>query len=274
MNVNFSAEATWGNQPLEKLSELMAKRMKILRENAYDAAVATMINVLVSLRAQTRKAGPSTAKKAKPTLVLQTQYRISFDPKTMHRCLRRLPEGSPVEHLDHRVRFICGPRENWKWSKVWFVMPVHRADKPYYIAAHNEKDVLDFERRRVGHKVDRDGGLARLAFSIAANRISTRQTNTEKLSVFAAAAANRLTKVSDRMVGKTLHIEVRDSLDHAIPALKRGSASIDLAYKAAANKTYGILSKFIAEYGSAMFGDAANIGTTPFPEVVRRRRSA
>lgn len=269
MNVNFSAEATWGNQPLEKLSELMAKRMKILRENAYDAAVATMINVLVSLRAQTRKAGPSTAKKTKPAIVLQASYRVSYDPQAKRRCLRHLDKGSPVEHPKYRVRFICGDWRTWSAAKVFLIKPEHTRDKPYLIAAMSERDALNFEKRRVGHKINSNGGLARLAFSIAANRVSTRQTAAEKVSVFAERTANRLTKVDQRMSGHVFEISVRDSLEHAIPALKCGAYSIDDAYKAAANKTYGILVRFIDRYS---LGE--NIGTTPFPEVMRRRKSA
>ena len=269
MNANFTAEATWGGKPLETLSAFVAKRMKILRENAYDSAVSTMINVLVSLRAQTRKAGPSTANKTKPAIVLQASYRVSYDPQAKRRCLRHLDKGSPVEHPKYRVRFICGDWRTWSAAKVFLVKPEHTRDKPYLIAAMSERDALNFEKRRVGHKINSNGGLARLAFSIAANRVSTRQTAAEKISIFGEVAANRLTKVDERINGQTFEISVRDSLEHAVPALKFGAYSIDEAYKAAANKTYGILAREVER-----FGLDENIGTTPFPEVKRVRKTA
>ena len=42
----------------------------------------------------------------------------------------------------------------------------------------------------------------------------------------------------------------------------------------AANKTQGILVNFVNKYGMRVFGPEANIGPTPFPEVLKRRKSA
>ena len=53
----LGAEVTayWADgRPLEELSKLIQKRMKILHESSKDATVATAITVLKSLRAATR----------------------------------------------------------------------------------------------------------------------------------------------------------------------------------------------------------------------------
>lgn len=270
MRISFQASATWGDKPLDKLVELMQKRMKVLRENAYDAAVATMINVLTSLRAQTRKAGARTAKASKPVLTRRADLRVSFDRKTMHRCIRiGERHDAPIFRPAERVRIIAS--RNNRTAPVFKVRPLHERDKAYYIAADSEADAINFERRRVGHRVRSFGGLAKLAFSIASNRISTRNATTGGISVFARAAAERFTKTSDRLRGTTLVLEARDLLEHAVPALNGGAAAIDRAYMAAANKTYGLLSRHVSKYGNDMFDSDCNIGSTPFPEAMRRR---
>lgn len=274
MSVTFEATATWGGKPLDKLAELMRHRMKFMRENAYDAAVATMINILTSLRAQTRKATSSSTRKLRPSIVHLPAYRVSFDQRTRHRCLRRLPKGSPVETPPYRVKFICGDWRTWAAARVFLVTPEHKRDQPYILAAMSEKDALDFERKRAGHAIDKSGGLAKLAFAIASNRISTRQTAAEKVAAFAEAAARKTVRTSSRLNGQTFEIEVVDSLEHAIPALKSGVLSIDDAYKSAANKTWGLISQYIDKYGTAIIDDARNLGPSPFPEVNRRRSAA
>lgn len=271
MAVTFEATASWGGKPLEKLEDLMQKRMKIMRENAYDAAVATMINILVSLRAQTRKATPTSTRKLRPSIVHLPAYRVSFDSKTRHRCLRRLPKGSPVEHPPYRVRFICGDWRTWASARVYLITPEHQRDKPYILAAMSERDALDFERKRAGHSIAKSGGLAKLAFAIASNRISTRRTPGEKVAAFAEHAAKKTVRTASRLSGQTFEIEAHDELEHAIPALKAGVLSIDDAYKSAANKTWGLLSQYCSKYGSAIVDDALNLGPSPFPEVNRRR---
>ena len=274
MSATFEATATWGGKPLEKLTDLMGKRMKFMRENAYDAAVATMINVLVSLRSQTRKATRVTAKKSRPSIVHLPAYRVSFDPQTRHRCLRRQAKGSPVETPPYRVRFICGDHKTWHISRVYLVTPEHKRDKPYIIAALSERDALDFEKKRAGHSIDKSGGLAKLAFSLAANGISTRQSRLETVAAYAERAAQLSVRTASRISGQTFEIEVNDSLAHAIPALKAGVVSIEEAYKSAANKTWGLISQYIDKYGTAIINDAQSLGPSPFPEVNRRRISA
>lgn len=54
--IDVNVSATYGSgKPLSALADLIEKRMKWLRETPRDAVVATAINVLKSIRAQTRR---------------------------------------------------------------------------------------------------------------------------------------------------------------------------------------------------------------------------
>ena len=262
----LDAVVEWDNgRPVRELTRLIEKRCGIMRENLYDAAVATMINTLVSLRSMTRKAGARTAKASKPTLTRRGDLRVSFDRKTMHRCLRiGARHNAPVFRPAERVRIIAS--KNNRNALVFKVRPLHERDSAYYIAADSEADVLNFERNRIGHKVQASGGLAKLAFSLASNRFSTRPISAGKISLFAEVAARRLVKTESVISGRELRLEFRDKLDHAVPALKGGRGAIRTAQMKAANKTHGILSHYCSKYALSR-----DIGPTPFPEVLKRR---
>lgn len=264
-DLQLQATATWGpTEPLERLANLMEKRSRILCETVYDAAVATMINVLVSVRGLTKKASSKSANASRPLLKRCPELRASFDPATMHSCLRGPAHNSPVIVPNRRVRYIC--RNNLRDAIVFLVRPEHRLDPSYYLVALSEADALDFERRRTRHMIDRNSGLARLAFSIAANRLSTKSQPGERVSTFGSKAAKRLTKTSVTGSGRDLTVEVRDQLDYAFPALRGGNAAIQLSYAKAANKTFGLLSQYLSKHSSV----GVDLGPSPFPEVNRR----
>lgn len=264
MNVTF--EATWGeSKPLQELARLMEKRMVLMRENSYDAAVATLINALVSLRAMTRRATP--AKKTKVVVEPVNQYVPSASKRggKFQRCLRTR-DGVHITGI-RRLRW-----ENHGMPfhdlHVYRVMPEHATVKPYLVVAPSASVAEDFEQKCARRRKDNYGELAKTALGIAMAKLSTKNVPTKS---FARVSASKIAAVVQTQSGDELTIEARDMLDYAVPALPNGRSDVDIALMKAANKTQGILVQYLNKYGTFFFGEAANIGPTPFPEVVRRR---
>lgn len=265
--MTVDTEVTWGDRPLEELTRLMRQRSYFLGETAKDAAIATMINVLVSLRAETLKASSRTAKLSRPSVELQRHLRASFDRMTNRPCLRRLSERSSKVTVPHRIKWLTDGLPN-SVQQVFLVHPLHSRDSSYYVVAPSIANVYRFEEQRIKHRVAQGGGLARFAFSNAMKALSTKNTISESLAAYAMDAAIRLSSQKVRETADGIEVEFRDKLEHAIPALNGGAAAINRAYMKAANRTYGILAQALK---SNAWLDGSKLGSTPFPEVKRRK---
>lgn len=265
--INLTAEATYGEtQPLEVLSRLMAMRCKVLYETAKDAAVATVINCLISLRAQTRRAKPTA--KTKPKIVFRSELQPSFygvRHGTDSRVLRNA-QGHRVAVNMRKVWLSKGYR--WKDLHVYHVTPEHERDHQYIAIAPSTKVVLAYENRRAARRKLALGGLAKYTLGLAMSKISTHR-GTDDAGIRAVTIAPQFAHASTALHGHELTIEVHDALDYAILALRGGKGSVDLAIKKAANKTFGLLAQECAKWGNI-----EDIGPCPFPELVGKRRAS
>ena len=264
--MNMTFEATWGeSKPLQELERLTEKRMALMRENSHDAAVATLINTLVSLRATTRRAMP--AKKTKVVVEAVNQYIPSASKRggKFQRCLRTR-DGVHITGI-RRLRWETHGMP-FRDLRVFRITPEHATVKPYLIVAPSAAVAEGFEQKCAKRRKDNYGELAKTALGIAMAKISTKNVPTRS---FARVSASRIAAVVQTQSGDYLTIEARDMLDYAVPALPNGRADVNTALMKAANKTQSILVQYLNKYGSQFFGDAANIGPTPFPEVLKRR---
>lgn len=267
--MNFSFEATWGeSKPLEELTRLAEKRMSLMRETSYDAAVSTLINTLVSLRALTRRARP--ARKTKVIVEPVNQYVPSASKRggKYQRCIRTR-DGVHISGI-RRLRWITNEMP-YRDLHVYRVTPEHATVKPYLVVAPSAAVAEDFEQNCARRRKDNYGELAKTALGIAMAKLSTRNVPTRR---FARISESQIAATAETREGDFVTIEARDMLDYAAAALPHGRSDINTALMRAANKTQGILVNFVNKYGMRVFGPEANIGPTPFPEVLKRRKSA
>lgn len=273
--INLSAEATYGDkQPLEALSRLMAKRCEVLHETARDSAVATMITAIDSIRAATRKAKPNA--KTKPKIELRDELVPSthrsnsyFVKKSGHSGVfvlrNRLGHRVPMRNL--RVRRLEDEGVPLSQQHVFRVVPMHRRDKPYFAVALNRANVLKYEENRSAGRKRQIGGLAQYTLGLAMQKLSTRNVSFDA-GPRAKAAAPKFVQVSTSVMGHEMAIEMRDTLDYALAALKGGPSDVAIALKKAANKIAGRLQHVLHQSGNL----AQDI-PTPFPELVGKRRA-
>ena len=261
--VKISCAAVDGTT-LEKVSELIEQRSRVLRERTKDAVIATAINVLVSLRAATKSAKAN--RKVKPVVRDDGSVYPSWTNDGPRRVLRlgtygQKPRGPIWNPNGLRVRWLTGRLKD-RSLRVFRVTPENTAVQPYYVIAPDKKTAENFERKAAAHRIERFGNLAKWALGVAMNKISTRLVGS-KLSI---------TNVQDSggFASGSFVVEVIDALDYAIAALKGGETDITLAFQKAANKTAGRMMRYMADLGTNFFSRVESI-ETPFPEVKRKR---
>lgn len=277
MKLSMSAEAYYSShKPLDVLSELIQKRMNILCETAKDAAVATMITALKSVRALTRRAKkPANLFSVVEMSDLTPSYRSvngSHHPRLCARCGG--PKGPRVD-LKYPIR-LAWPGIDIRHCKTFFIRPTGARDqnrsvaRPYFIFAYNQNDAAQIQLARERRRFERNAGLARFAEGVAMAALSTRNGNSEHVRSSAARAfARQCVSIASSQSRNEKSLEVRDSIPYALLAVKGGASGVDIALRKASNAIAGMLRKFLDRHPS--FSDRP---PTPFPEVARNRGAA
>ena len=255
--IDISINGTYEGKPLAVLGDLIAARQRLLGESTQDAVVATGIDALNSLRRLTRTAYGKKRADVDIRRVADVEFSFTRSGGSVRPCLRRggVRIDAPFYNLTNRG--------NEKSAKVFFVTPKHANVRPHYVVALSAADVKQYEARLLQKRVARHGGLARLAYSTAMVKLSTRNV-AERGSALARLKASRLATARTFTAGNVFTLEFNDSLNYARSALKGGAAAIPLALKRAANKIAGRLAQVAKRKFNATI-------PTPFPEVKQRR---
>lgn len=266
--IETTASVTYGpDQPLAVLEKLVAQRAQECDELAKDALIATMINVLKSLRADTRDA--TKYKSIKVKVIPRNDLKISFFNKRP--CVRDRATNHRV--TDYRLR-LAQKNTDLKSIKIFFVTPELAAvgkHKPYYCAAYSEEEAIKFETGRVKARIKQKGGLARSAFSIAMSKLHDDNAGdvTRKNRSILTAGVSQVGYTKEKSAEKSAsYVEFRDRLKYAQSVLKSGARGVDIAMMKAANKTAGLITQALRRAGNI----EAKIAT-PFPEVAKRRKT-
>jgi hypothetical protein len=247
-------------QVAQKLIEVRAARLKT---SVRDATIAMAMNVLQSLRAETREA---TKTKIKPTIKLRSDLYPSFHHK--RRCLRiGSPHGPCFDGMPIYWNGDFGGLDKHKKIsrlKVYEIKSQHEARKPYLVVASTPHRAEDVERMRGMREIARYGGLARAAFTIALSALGTDSKSpiSQFRGVGRISQGSRTIVDARRIEGfNSISFIFHDKLDYAELALKHGAGSINLAIQRASNKTVGYLNKIARQ----------NLKQTqlpiPFPEI-------
>lgn len=259
--IGTDCKVSWGtDRPLEALADLIEKRQKWFGESAEDAVIATAIDVLGSLRTLSRSA--KNRRSTRPKVVRRTDLVASYfgGRKNPRRTLRSTT-GARVPAK--RVKWFSEGVKNGD-LKVFEVTPEHLGVKPYLVVAQTQRDAKRFENRAAVRRMAQYGNLAKWAFGVAMNKLSTRSVS-DNLTGEARQAGSRLSFVGKRRSGEAFEVAVSDRLDYAAKALRGDMAAVDVACMKAANKIAGRLIH--------RFGDLLGEGfATPFPEVRRGGR--
>ena len=279
--VQMTLNTTYQGKEPEVLADLIQKRMRILGEDAKDATIATAMNVLVSLRSQTKVADPTKAEfEMRYASEAEAVWRKSGTQTTSttagrgihRRCIKA--GGSLITNFVNLApKYIPG-----ETIKVYHYRPLIRTGKDTaikqegrYIVARSEKDAYAWATKNASARLKRYSGMAKSAWGHTMRMIGS-QTSAQEGEITSQARKVVMDniKVDQRGGNLDFAVSIFNELEYAENALANGSASVTLAMQNASNKTAGILKKRIAELGYLSVGHEPV--ETPFPETVRRRK--
>lgn len=262
---------------LEELSRLIERRIKATGEMMKDAVTAIAINVLGSLRSDTReyKGGAITPEKAQFVIEEAAQLYVGFDRSLRKRVVRWLPVpghrfNPPAEY---KIIWLVQPSDKMKNMRLFLVWyPDHIRErykfqpKGRYFVALSRTAVEHWIENKFTKMAQRYQGLARYALTRCQVQLSTRTKVELAAGRKAKAVGDMHARVAVREGGKTFGILVSDALNYATKALKGGPGAVDTSMKKAANKVAG----YITHCHHAK-GDFIHDVPAPFPEIKRRR---
>ena len=253
-------KVSWGtSRPLSALTDLLQARQKWLKESAKDAVIATAIDVLGSLRALTRSA---KNRRSSRSVVVRRADLVAGYHGGRRSPRRTLRTAGGARFAAKRVKWFTHGIENAD-LKVFQVTPEHAQVKPYLVVAAKLSDAKEFERKASVRRMRHFGNLAKWAFGVAMNKLSTRNVH-DNVTGEARQAGSRLSFVGKRGDDRAYEVAVSDRLDYAADALRGGIGSVDMACMKTANKIAG---RLMHRFGDLLGPDFK----TPFPEVRRAR---
>lgn len=262
--------ATASGKSLEELSRLVALRAERLGELTKDSVVATAIDVLVSLRADTRDARDGDKADPPKRITPRRDLFVSFNNTLPYPILRTGGPHGP--QLGGVHNFYCAD-QNVPVSEliVFQIVPAHEGAPKYFVAATSASSALKFEGERIRRRIRYYGGLAKTALGVAMAKLSTRNVDDGAASR-ARLTASKLSQVEIRGsyggagASGEFGLTYTDHLNYAVPALKSGESGVELALQKAANKIAGMIT-----HAAHKAGDFEHDIPSPFPDIKRRR---
>ncbi len=269
--VEATARATWEGRPLSELGRMLELRQRVLGETVRDAAVATAITVLKSLRADTRRA-PRKAS-AKSYLIEDTGWVGGWERRGGR--FVRVPRVSSARGAAkvagvNPVNLAGRRRERGEKVQVWRITPRHgermtwdrnRNKGCWYVLARSKGVAEDFAKRAMQRKISAYAGLAKTTLGYAMARVSTRSAPASDVKgAKARVAAEMAARVSRTGGIGDFSLRVVDALDYARSALRSGPGAVERAMKKATNSIAGRLRRVAS-------AELRRELATPFPEV-------
>lgn len=262
MDININDK---GNIPLAKLSELVGIRAGEMEQSVKDSAIASMIQILTSLRRATLKAKVSAT--TNPKIELQPHLRVSvtrINKGIKVLCVRDSSGHRVASTKELPIRF-AERGIHAKYLQVYLITPEYRNTKKYLLVAKSESVAQKYEQSRVKQWIKAHRGFAKYVMSLLqhdlSNNSSIEQFGSDKLKEIEQKV--RDSKVEENE--KSTKVTVEDKLNYAISALRNGKIDIDDSIKKAANKVSGLIAQAMKRYG------ISRPWQTPFPEVKQRR---
>lgn len=171
--VNFNATATYENQPLSKLAELVQARMAYLHQTAAKALDATAVTMLRSLRALTK-----TAKADKIKIEPAEQFVVSFDGEAGRKpprpCIRWRGGSRFIMAEGERQVFTPAALADSRSAKVFtFVLGYGHKVARYWVGAVSAAEARQVAKEIQKRRLKRFKGLAKLALGTLMYKVAT-----------------------------------------------------------------------------------------------------
>jgi len=256
MNVNYRMTAN--GRDVSVLKAVIEARRRELGETTRQAATATAIQVLRSIRANTRIADPD-AMNVKVTK--SSGYTVGWKKEGgfSKRCIRLGSKTGPYVSQKSMID-LCGKYVKGETADVYSVVDVVEGSKErsvhYLVLAKDRKTAEEYAKYRHRRRVKRYSGMARYALTYAmmqtARNSSPDKANASVTSFGKGKAIENVTAVV-RETGfdrGNVSIDIHDALRYATDALKDGEGYVQTAVQKACNGIVGMINNRIKKTGS------------------------
>lgn len=239
MNATFNVSVGDGHT-IEEFQRVLNERVKWLGRASENSVAACALDVLRSIRVETRIAKLSSTK-----IVIQVESDMtpswSSKGKSKAPCIRK---GG--------VRYNKQPNERILWCQYPVYgskLKVYRWDwnrgektTTYYIVAGSSGEAKKKVKEKLAKRINMYKGLAKHAISkLMMKTFST--SVTDAVNNATSQVADKNTVVVKQSLDNQFGIHIEDNLNYAVDALKNGEASIDTAVMKAANKVTSVINK-------------------------------
>ena len=247
-------------QTVDALARVIELRRRELGETTKQACVAMVINILRSLRAQTKVANEN--KMDIKITEADSKYYPSFQrekgakgKRVSKRVLRQGKDGAVID--PGRVIWRCEKYQKGEVLHSYEVEDRISEEKTvkYILVTNSMKDARTYAQTFHKSRVKRNKSLAKYAVGLAMKAVYDKQNVNDNVSDEARtiAAQNVRAVVNEEGFNSgTVNIFVHDALDYAALALKDGENSVQTALNNAANKMIGFIQHRISQNNGSL----------------------
>ena len=258
-----------GQPAVPAIQKIIEARTKELGETTEQACIALAINVLRSIRADTKLAS------TKANIIIEDvsgQFFPSFQrdkgskgKNISTRVLRAGGKDGPVVSSE-KVMWKCGNYKRGEVLHTYKVTDKIASDEEfsYLLVAESPKIAKDHAKKFHENKVKRVRGLAKFALGVAMHKVHVKESVGGGVGEEARKIGMKEVDVNVKSNGFNsgdVSITVHDKLDYSALALKSGESAVQLAMQRALNSMTAYLNKKLDKKG---IQDKIDI---PFPDM-------
>lgn len=280
MTINFTATGMKG-ESLDRISQVIQRRQEVLHETTQQTCTAFAMQVLRSLRADTKvsKGKPNVSEKLNGDLSISVQqsltYVVGFKTVGKKKKVPCVRIGSiHGKRIDLPISF--GKLTDYKKQKIYKVTLSQNRSKIWltpatrYIVADNLKQAIQMTEQKWGKVVKKYSGLGKNAWTKAMMMVGDKFG---QVGGFHNKVINENVHVDKNLNGNILasdgqySITVSDELNYATIAQKSGTQALNIAMMKAANSINGRINNYLNKTGMGdFFGQDKMFAATPFTQ--------
>ena len=275
INVKITAGTTDG-QTMEQFQKLIEARTKYLQQTARQSVLATCIDILKSIKPQTKVAKPSSVKvEVKRDNNLYPSFTKTTGKPTF--CLRITGTKNryiPTYEVVKRItRKITKSTKVFRFTNTSPNLKIK--NRNYLIICETITEARTFAKKIATSSIRKYAGLAKKAISLLMKKTASwlNAVSDENNNQSVQQIANKITAfnetISETDNGGTYTATLTDDLKYAVKAITGGQSAVDISFKKALNKIAGNISRKLKDNNTDFWGK--KIIETPFPELKQRK---
>lgn len=268
------------DKELSEIENIISKRARVMGQTTEQACTAMTIQILKSLRADTKQStGKFVIKSDDKSILLERcdQYAVSFDGKTKRPCIR-IGDRYKGRIVDLNEWWTTGRDKTVYDSKVYKVtlsddrIKAWKKPRVSYMVCRSDQHAKVMVEYRFNPIVKKDSGIAKNALT--------------KAMILTNGQSQNITSQKSNVINQNVNVEkqgfgfdsgcwtikVNDNISYASEALKNGYMALQRALQKAANAQNAIINHYIDKHKDDYFSNVSELdkSDSPFPPEIKK----